>query len=114
MVGEKVDENVSEYEYREANDAFVYWVDYEEDESPGFGTLKQYAMGKSAEIADEVTKYFVLPNGNVAYITDYRAKKEAGDLYLFTGEESVLVDEDVTKIASIYAYWASMREDVFV
>lgn len=108
MDGEKIDKEVVDWEYCEANDTIVYTTGYDEDEDTY--TLKRYAKGSTSKIASDVFKNQVLPNGNVTYITDYDEEKGEGDLHLFTGKESVSVDKDVQDLVYVQDFWMTMDD----
>lgn len=95
--GKKIDSDVYRYGYYDVIDGFVYRTDYKDGEY----TLKTSNGKKAVKIADDVSSYTVLPNGNVTYLMDYNVSKAKGDMYLFKGNKSVKVDEDVSRLISV-------------
>lgn len=87
---------------------FFYIVDYDDGE----GTLYYYDIkaGKSVKVTDDYFTYsgvYKVDDKNYAYIGDFSQKSETGELYVFTGKDSVKVDEDVSSIwydPSVYMY----------
>jgi hypothetical protein len=101
--GQTVDDSVCDWEYSEENDAFVYAVGVDPERTGN--TLKQYADGKTVEIAKNVREYQVLSNGNIVYLANWDDEDRKGDLYLFTGKEALRVDEGVARLLYAYDYW---------
>ena len=97
---------VCDWEYSEENDAFVYAVGVDPERMGN--TLKQYADGKTVEIAKNVREYQVLSNGNIVYLANWDDEDGKGDLCLFTGKEALRVDEGVARLLYAYDYWNVM------
>lgn len=64
--------------------------------SPFNGTLKVSDGTDKIKIADDVSQYSVLLNGNVMYLKDYNEKHDVYDMYLYKDGESVKIAEDIS------------------
>lgn len=91
----KVDYDVSSLNlnYNKEQDKLYYMIDWDKDK--GYGTLKEYASGQSAKIADDVHSYTYTPNGKVLYLYDYSLKYYAGELHLWENGQTKKIDDDV-------------------
>lgn len=96
--GEKIDSDVDCYSVEAlANEkGILYITDPDDDYSEG--TLNIYTSGEAVRIADDVSMYDSNESGKVAYICDYNFEKYRGDLKVFNGKDSELIDSDVTGI----------------
>lgn len=83
-------------------DELVYLTDKSADK--GTYTLNFYNGKKSVKIADDASDYFINPEGDVLYITEYKNNK--GDLYVFNGKKSEKIDTDVNCIVRFYDKYA--------
>ena len=94
----RVDSDVSLHAIMDSEGRFTYFTDW----SNGSGTLKQYNKGKVTKIADEVSTYFELKNGDILYLRDYDISAFTGDLYRFHSGKSTKIDEEVIAIIPVY------------
>lgn len=61
-------------------------------------TLSLWNGKKLIEISDEVYNAYMLEDDDVLYLYDYSISKYEGELYLFDGKNSNLIDEDVAAV----------------
>ena len=94
----RIDSDVSLLNFYGGEGKFTYFTDW----SNGAGTLKQYNKGKVTKIADEVSTYFELKNGDILYLRDYDISAFTGDLYRFHSGKSTKIDEEVIAIIPVY------------
>lgn len=104
--GKKIDSDVYRHGYYEARGGFVYRTDYKDGEF----TLKTSNGKKAVKVADDVQNYSVLPNGNITYLKDYNMAKGKGDMYLYKGSKSVLVDDGVSTLVTVFGAQYSDKE----
>lgn len=109
---EKVDSDVytGRFYYDVNNDNMTYFVDYNAEKEKG--TLKQYDGDESVEVASDVHRYVVTPDGQILFLADYNLDRSKGDLYLYDGGKPEKVDEDVSNI--IFVYSETKDTDYFV
>lgn len=94
----QIDSDVYVYyaSYNENLKGFIYYVDYKDGKG---GTLKVSKGGKAKSIGDDVSDFYVLPNGNVLYLASY--KNYEGELWIYKGGKPVMMDEDVVAIIGV-------------
>lgn len=95
---DKIDSDVSCYSVDVLADGtgILYITDPDDEYSEG--TLNIYKSGESVRIADDVSAYDSNESGNVAYLCDYNFEKYRGDLKVYNGKDSELIDSDVVGI----------------
>ncbi len=96
---EKIDSNVHDMQYIKETGEFVYITDW--DYENNWGTLKIHD-GKAKKIAENVCFFDLSFDGDVVFITDYKANFREGVLYAYNGKKTVKIDEEVNCILPIY------------
>lgn len=87
--------------YNKYSKAFAFYTDHDGDSQ---GTLKVYKNGKVTVVNENIHRYSFTPNGEILYLKNYDMEVLKGDLYLFDGKKSRLVDTAVTEIIDAYSY----------
>ncbi len=80
----------------EDSDTLIFCDDFSHDGESGSAKLMMFKDGKMKKIADDVSSFVAEDENNIAYITNYSAKRGIGDLMLYNGSEKpVEIDYDV-------------------
>ena len=78
----------------EESGCLLYYTDAEEIGA----TLNMYNGKESVKIADDVIQYFLLPDGSVAYLYDFRESSQSGELHYYNNGKDEKIDDDVQAI----------------
>jgi len=97
--GEVVDNNIWINDYLINLDSAYYYTNW--NKSINYGTLKMLSEGTVSKIADYVSDIAFTPDGKVVYLSDYD-EYTGGTMNLFTGQKSIVLDEEVLLIPSQY------------
>jgi len=77
------------------NGSLYFYSDYE----PGIGKkLNVYKNGTRTVIDENVSHYALLPYGGISYLKDYSYDTNTGTLYVYDGERSVKIADEVEAI----------------
>jgi hypothetical protein len=87
--------------YNKYSKTVAFYTDCDTD---GVGTLKVLKRGKQKTVSENVYRYSFTPSGEILYLKNYDLNTNKGDLYLFDGKKSHLVDTAVTEIVDAYSY----------
>ncbi|MBE6799413.1 MAG: hypothetical protein E7525_06570 [Ruminococcaceae bacterium] len=88
-------------EYNKNSKSYAFYTDYDGDSQ---GTLKVLKRGKVKTVSENVHRYSFTPQGYILYLKDYDMETNKGDLYVFDGRKTYLVDTAVTEIVDSFAY----------
>ena len=80
---------------------------------PISSSLVKLPSEPKGKVRSRVREYQVLSNGNIVYLANWDDEDRKGDLYLFTGKETLRVDEGVARLLYAYDYW-NVVDDVLV
>lgn len=79
--------------YVEDEERFFFYGDWDKDTT--CGTLMVYEDGEVTRVEKEVKAFVLLPNGDLAYMTNFDTNTLKGDLWCYQDGDCVLVDEGV-------------------
>ncbi len=103
IAGEELDNDVFPgwIRYME-NGGYVYFIDYNADETKQNGTLRMYRKDQAQTIADDVYTVVVTPDNEILYLKEYDLEDCKGVLYRYHDGKNEQLDEDVTALLDIY------------
>lgn len=96
---ELIDYEVNHNLIQVQSDKVVYITDYSSEKQ--YGTLKIYKKKETEKIDDDVTDFYITPDGRVVYLNDYSTKYYKGTLYVWENGDKKKIDDDVTGFIEI-------------
>ena len=95
---EKIDDDVNVYnsKYYDESNKLIYFTNWVVNKE--YGTLNVFDGKNSVKIDDDVTYFYMLPNGDISYIYDFSIDRNKGTLYIYKNGKKEKIDDDVSYI----------------
>jgi hypothetical protein len=81
----------------EGSSSLIFYTDFSDKSYSG--TLNLFKNNKLTKVADDVSFFVAVNNGQIVYLADYNMEKARGDAMLYNGSDKpVMVDTDITAL----------------